>query len=112
MRHLNGKTVQVLPFAAGVEDAHGNVADGWGAAVASPGWAFDPGSTSEPRQPGQDRVIVEPTLYGPYGAVVAPRDRVTVDGVTYTVEGVRRDWENPFSGDKPGCVVSLKNVEG
>lgn len=101
-----------LPFVAGALDAHGNAADGFGDPVVLDGFGFDPGSTSEPRLAGQERVVVEPTLYGPYTMPFTPQDRVVVRGVTYTVEGVVRQWRNFFSGREAGAVVTLRRVDG
>lgn len=97
-------------FVAGAEDAHGNPVEAWLQAVTVGVYGFDPGSTSEPRE-GQARVIVEPTLYMPDGVVFEHRDKVTVRGVTYDVEGVTREWRHP-DGRRPGNVVSLRVAEG
>jgi hypothetical protein len=105
--------VQRVPFVGASEDAHGNEAETWGAAVDLPGrYGFDPGSSSEPRLAGQGRVIVEPTLYGPFDMPFVPRDRAIVRGLTYEVEGEVRRWRNMFSNHEPGAVVSLRRVTG
>lgn len=98
-------------FLAGEEDAHGNPVEGWGPRVRVGVYAFDPGSTSEPRLPGHDRVIVEPTLYAPSGVVFGFRDRVMARGLLYEVEGDTRVWRHP-TGLAPGNVVSLRRVVG
>jgi hypothetical protein len=103
--------VQHLPFVAGAEDSHGNPIESWGPAESVGIYALDPGSTSEPRRPGSDRVIVEPTMYGPYGLPFEPHDRCVARGETFEVEGVTRDWKHP-GGLKPGSVVSLRRVAG
>lgn len=97
-------------FAAGAKDAHGNPSESWGAAVTVGVYAFDPGATSEPRE-GQDRVIVEPTLYMPADVVFGARDRVTARGLLYEVEGVTRVWRH-LNGRTPGNVITLRRVEG
>jgi hypothetical protein len=61
---------------------------------------------------GQERVVVEPTLYAAYDAPVEAQDRLVVHDLTYEVEGVARRWENPYSGRKLGCVVTLRLVTG
>lgn len=105
--------VQRVPFVGSVEDAHGNETETWGPAVELVGrYGFDPGSSSEPRLAGQDRVIVEPTLYGPFDMPFVPRDRAIVRGVVYEVEGETRRWRNMFSNREPGAVVSLRRVDG
>lgn len=97
-------------YVADGTDAHGNPKDGWGAPVVVGIYAFDPGSTSEPRE-GMDRVIVEPTIYAPTTAIFAPRDRVTARGLRYEVEGETREWRHP-DGRRPGNVITLRGVEG
>lgn len=101
-----------LAYQGGVVDDYGNDTEGYADPVALDGFGFDPGSSSEPRLPGQDRVIVEPTLYGPYSMPFEPRDQVIVRGVVYEVEGVVRRWRNMFSNREAGAVVSLRRVDG
>jgi hypothetical protein len=99
-----------LPYIAGPMDGHGNPTDSWGSAVSVGIYAFDPGSSSEPRD-GQDRVIVEPTVYMPDGVVFSPRDRVVVRGKTYEVDGETREWRHPSVSFR-GNVASLRRVDG
>ena len=106
------ETVLRLEHQGGAVDAYGNDTEGFADPVALTGFGFDPGSTSEPRLPGQDRVIVEPTLYGPFSMPFKPQDRVVVRGVVYEVEGVVRQWRNMFSNREAGAVVSLRRVDG
>jgi hypothetical protein len=107
------ESVQRVPYVGSVEDAHGNETETWGPAVALSGvYGFDPGSSSEPREPGHDRVIVEPSLYGPYGMPFVNRDRVIVRGQTYEVEGVVRQWKHMRSNREAGAVVTLRRVDG
>lgn len=107
------ESVQRVPFVGLAEDAHGNAAESWGAPVALVGvYGFDPGSSSEPREPGSDRVIVEPTLYGPFDMPFLPRDRVIVRGKTYEVEGEVRQWKHMRSNRESGAVVTLRRVDG
>lgn len=101
-----------LAYQGGAVDVYGNDTEGYAAPVELTGFGFDPGSTSEPRLPGQDRVIVEPTLYGPYEMPFQPKDQVVVRGVTYEVEGVVRQWRNYYSNREAGAVVSLRRVDG
>jgi len=102
--------VQREPFIAGATDAHGNAKDSWGPAVEVGIYAFDPGSSSEPRE-GMARVITAPTMYVPDGAVFDPRDRVTARGKRYEVEGDTEQWRHP-DGNRPGNVIPLRRVEG
>lgn len=107
------ETVLHVPYVGSFEDAHGNESETWGDPVALEGvYGFDPGSSSEPRVPGQGRVIVEPTLYGPFDMPFLPRDQVIVRGTAYEVEGQVRRWRHMRSGNEPGAVVSLRLVSG
>lgn len=111
-RHKRGVTASLMKYQAGELDAYGNDTASWSEVALLKGCAFDPGSTSEPRLPGQERVIVEPTLYAAYDAPVEPQDRLVIRDLTYEVEGVARRWENPYSGRQLGCVVTLRLVTG
>lgn len=101
-----------LPYLGAGEDAHGNETVSYGEPVTLTGFGFDPGSSNEPRRPGQDRVIVEPSLYGPYDMPFSPRDKAIVRGDTYEIEGVVRRWKHMRSGREAGAVVTLRRVDG
>lgn len=107
-----GITVKRLPRDANGRDPRGNPVVTFGPPEDVVKVAFDPGSTSEPRMQGHDRVIVEPTLYAHYVMPFKPLDRVEIHGKTYNVEGEVRVWRNPYSGALKGSVVSLKEVTG
>jgi hypothetical protein len=108
-----GESVQRVPYVGDVDDAYGNETATYGAAVTLTGvYGFDPGSSSEPRLAGQQRVIVEPTLYGPYDMPFLSRDRVIVRGQTYEVEGEARQWRHMHTNREAGAVVSLRRVDG
>ncbi len=108
-----GETVQRVPYVGAAEDAHGNETATYGAAVTLTGeYGFDPGSSSEPRIAGQSRVIVEPTLYGPYDMPFLPRDRAVVRGATFEVDGEVRKWRHMQSNREAGAVVTLRKVSG
>jgi len=111
-RHRRGVTATLMKYVSGVEDAYGNASAAWTEWALLKGCAFDPGSSSEPRLAGQERVIVEPTLYAAYDAPIEAHDRLIVGDQTFEVEGVARRWENPFSGRRMGCVVALRLVTG
>jgi hypothetical protein len=107
------ESVQRVAYVGTVEDAHGNETPSYAAAVTLTGtYGFDPGSSSEPRLPGQDRVIVEPTLYGPYDMPFLPRDRAIIRGNTYEVEGEVRQWKHMRSNHEAGAMVTLRRVDG
>lgn len=103
--------VEWSAFVPGAEDSHGNEAEGWAEPETVGIYAFDPGSTSEPREAGHDRVIVEPTLYMPPTVVFGARDHVTARGLLYEVEGETREWRHT-DGTAKGNVVTLRRVEG
>jgi len=106
------ESVEHVPYEGAGEDSYGNETEGYGPPVTLYGFGFDPGSSSEPRQPGMDRVIVEPTLYGPFDMPFLPKDKVIVRGLTYEVEGEVRQWRNMFSNREAGGVVTLRRVDG
>ncbi|MEQ6899007.1 hypothetical protein [Microbacterium sp. KR10-403] len=110
MRYVS-EYVDWQAYQAGATDSHGNEIDDWADPVTVGVYAFDPGSTSEPREPGHDRVIVEPTVYMPTGTVFGPHDRVTARGLLYEVDGYTREWHHP-SGNRPGNVATLRRVDG
>lgn len=105
------ETVAYAAFQSGTEDAHGNPVESWADPVDVDVLAFDPGSTSEPRLPGQDRVVIEPTLYVPTDVVMGSRDRVTARGLLYEVDGATREWSHPELSPS-GNVITLRRVEG
>lgn len=107
------ESVQRVPYVGSTEDAHGNETETWGSPVALVGvYGFDPGSSNEPRIAGQERVIVEPSLYGPFDMPFLPRDRVIVRGVTYEIEGLVRQWRHMRTNREAGGVVTLRLVTG
>lgn len=104
------ESVLWMRFVPGAVDGHGNRTETWAAPELRGVYAFDPGSTSEPRE-GQARVIVEPTVYMPTDVVFDARDLVVARGLAYTVEGVTREWRHPRRG-RIGNVATLRRVEG
>ncbi len=105
------ETVLHAAYIPGPEDSHGNATDTWGPVTERGVYAFDPGSTSEPREPGHDRVIVEPTLYAPADVLFGAYDLVTARGKTYQVDGETREWRHT-DGTLKGNVITLRRVEG
>lgn len=107
------EVVHRIPYMGSAEDAYGNETEAWGEPVELQGvYGFDPGSSSEPRRPGQERVIAEPSLYGPFDMPFLPMDKAVVRGVTYEIEGVVRRWKHMHSGREAGGVVTLRVVTG
>jgi hypothetical protein len=72
----------------------------------------EPVGVFEPLEVGRAPVEVDFRIFLPYGADIEPLDRVVVRGDTCTVEGARLDWRNPFTGDEPGSVITVKKVAG
>ena len=105
-------TVQRLPQIAGATNDFGNEVESYGAAEDVGVYEFDPGSSSEPRLPNQERVITDPALYCPVDTPFAPADKCVVDGVEYTVEGEPSRYRNRNAGKSPGSVVHLRRVSG
>lgn len=110
MRRVS-ETVQHEVYSPGQVDAHGNRKDTWAASVNVGVYAFDPGGAVEPLTPGHDRVVTTPTIYAPIGVRFGARDRVTVRGVRYEVDGDSRDWVHP-EGAPAGTVTTLRRVDG
>ena len=111
MRRIS-EFVQHEVYAGTGEDAHGNEVETWAAAVQLGIYAFNPGGTSEPLITGYDRVITTPTIYVPSESVLSPRDRVTVRGKVFEVDGVTSDFRNPYDSSMNGNSINLKAVDG
>jgi hypothetical protein len=104
--------VQHEVYAGDGEDAHGNELEQWEPPVDLGIYAFGPGGSSEPMLPGQDRVITVPTVFLPSTSVVAARDRLTVRGKAFEVDGASLDFRNPFDSAMDGKTINLKAVDG
>ena len=111
MRRIS-EFVQHEVYAGTGTDAHGNEVETWAAAVQLGIYAFNPGGTSEPLITGYDRVITTPTIYVPSESVLSPRDRVTVRGKVFEVDGVTSDFRNPYNSSMNGNSINLKAVTG
>lgn len=108
-----GEVVQRVPYEGAGLDDYNNEIKAYGSPVTLEGeYGFDPGSSSEPRLAGQERVIVEPTLYGPFDMPFLPRDQAVIRGDTYEVDGEVRRWRHKRTNREAGAVVSLRRVEG
>ncbi len=97
---------------SGSEDSHGNPVASWGSPVTVDGCAFAPQGSVESFEPGRNAVVTSPTLYCPPGTSVSSRDRVTVRGLLYEVDGDPAVWRNPYTGWDPGVAVVLERVSG
>jgi head-tail adaptor len=111
----HGETVTRLRATAAADPYSGENTDlDWSDPVelAITGVAVEPVSVSEQVEDGSTQVIVDARLYVPYQADVLPLDRVVVRDQTFTIEGSRLDWRNPYSGDTPGSVLEVRRVAG
>lgn len=62
------------------------------------GCAVNFGTTTEEWQ-GNVRVEADVTVYAPLGTIVdVPWDEMIINGITYNVVGLPRNWSSPFSG--------------
>jgi hypothetical protein len=73
--------------------------------------AFAPGASVEVTQ-GRDTITTQPTVYLPAGTAVDGTSAVTARGTRYEVDGMPRDWRNPFTGHQPGIEIRLTSVTG
>lgn len=113
MLFAHGETVQWRKFDSPGLDDYNNDIEAWDDPVPVEGCGFDPGGTQEPRDGSAQRVITTPVLYAPKGRAYGARDRFTVRGLTYEVEGDPADWVHPMTGWDPGyTVINLQRVEG
>jgi hypothetical protein len=108
-----GEVVLFEAQVVGAEDAHGNPVESFAAPVSVPGWGFDPGGSVERFDPGRDPVITNPRLFRKSNDFVpGARDRCTVRGLLFVVDGDPAVWQSPFTGWQPGVVVGLERVSG
>lgn len=96
-------------------DARGNVAKTWsaGTEVAVGGWATT--TTDELTESGREAGIERLSVYGTAAnlSVFSPRDRATVDGVLYELDGPVSDYSHsPFTPALDRAVIVLKRIEG
>ena len=111
MRYIS-ETVQHEVYNGSGTDAHGNEIETWATAVDLGIYAYDPGGTSEPIIPGHDRVITTPTIFVPSASILSPRDRVTVRGKPFEVDGDTLDFRNPYDSAMNGNAINLRAVTG
>lgn len=50
------------------------------------------------------------TLLCPSGSDIIPTDRIRLGGLIYQVDGLPKDWVDPYSGWAPGMQVKLRRV--
>lgn len=94
-------------------DPKGNDVESWASPVDLGIYAFNPGGTSEPFTEGhQARVVSVPCIYTPRTALVGARDRITVRGKRYEVDGDPLDFRNPYGSEMDCLQINLKAVTG
>lgn len=106
--------VQHRAFLAGVEDEHGNIAEGWAdpVPVRAAYWSV---SSSEPQVAGHDRVIVDAAMFVSADTTIGARDRVEIVdlGGVFEVVGLPERYDyGPFEYRPGRCQVNLRRVEG
>lgn len=112
MRRIS-ETVLHRKYSGTVKNARGNTVDKWDAPADLGIYAFNPGSTDEPHEPGHAaRVVTTPSIYVPSGVQIGARDRVTVRGQLFEVQGVPLDYRNPYGSEMNGMHVHLEAVTG
>src|SRR6478735_4508459 len=105
-------TCQREAYTAGVTDDYGNESPGWADPVAVQCF-YHPGATTEPRSAptGGSLVTVDLSLFVDSALVVDHRDRFVVEGRTFEVIGLPKNWDHgPFSYHPDRQVLELKWV--
>lgn len=114
VRHRHGETVQWHQYTDGGLDDHGDPAPGEELTRDVENVAVAKSAVQEPRDGGGYRLVEETTLYISPPIVVTRRDRFTVRGELYEVEGgsALDEWRNPFTGATPGSEIKVRRVSG
>src|SRR5690606_11179891 len=86
-------TVQTEAYQPGATDPFGNPVEAWGPPTSQEAIGWAPPVSDEPKIAGHVRVIVDLELFVPPGFVVAPKDRVTVNGSRFAVVGYPVDTD-------------------
>lgn len=102
-----GATVTLVRRVKSGEDAFGN--DTFSTTSQTVVGAYSPGGSSEQVQ-GQDVVVTQPTVYLPTGTDLRAVDAIDIGGERFEVDGTPGEWQNPFTGWRPGLEVRLRRV--
>lgn len=106
-------TVELERFVAGDPDHpddYGNASDGYEPARTEPVYGWAPVATDEVNG-SRNLSTADLALYAPPGFSCSARDRVTLEGRTYEVQGEVEDFgKGPF-GFVPGVRVALTRSE-
>lgn len=104
--------VQHEAFLAGATDPHGNPVEGWGEPETVGIYAYNPGTTQDAAEAGHDRDTIKPSIYTPTNVRMGARDRVTVRGLLFEVDGATKEFRNPYGPRMDGNQIDLVRVEG
>lgn len=106
------ESVQHEAFVPAETGAHGNPRETWAKAVPVGIYAFNPGVPADLITAGHDRDVSTPSIYVPSSVVMGARDRVTVRGERYEVDGETQDYRNPYGARMDGNQINLRKVAG
>lgn len=108
-----GETVVFEAVNSSTRDSHGNSVLTYAPGVPIEGWGFSPGGSVETYEPGRNKVVTSPQLFRPaVDFIPGARDKCTVRGTEYEVDGDPQKWIHPMTGWEAGVVVTLKVVDG
>ncbi len=100
-----------FPFGVPVVLLRRNTDGSFAAAEVIRGCAVAPREQGESPVPSWPPVTSGRTVYAPPGTVVAARDRMVAQGVTFEVDGDPQVWNSPFTGVKHGVVINLRRAD-
>ncbi len=109
---LFGKTITVVRSSPGGVDQYGDLVSGTTTSTAIAGCAVAPRYSSEPVERGRNGVIVGLSVYAPAGSDIRYTDAITIDSVSYRIDGEPASWSNPLTGSAPGVEVALVRSAG
>lgn len=112
MRHPAGETVTIHPYLADGTNDYGNPAEGFGGPIERTNCAVAPRVEAEEIGNNRSMIVNGFDVYDTFDSPVGPHDELTVRGVRCVVDGEIARWRNPFTGDSPGCVITVRRVEG
>lgn len=110
MRRQAAITIGVRRYLGGVEDAHGNVTDTWAPEEPTGVFAIAPAGSDEPGT-GRDAVTDDLDVYAPL-VDIGPRDKLTINGAPYEVDGYPANYNQGPYTSRPGVVIRARRVQG
>ncbi len=107
-------TLKYRPFTGTGTDAHGNTVKTFGPPVDWPVYSYSSGPNASPYDANREHLSqVLWTVYAPVDGLPDERDRVTLGGVDYDIDGQPRDYSHDPWGHEVGqAVVYLKEAKG